>query len=414
MPRSSYSKWLLAALLVLLPATANAQITIPNTFQPNTVAQSALVNANFSQLGNLALNRGGGVLTGNLVVNSGVTIDGVLVGTLLGGSGSPTFAKITTTAIGSQFGNAFTPSACCLAEFQFNTAFVPFGFYNSAAVLDSKWSELVIGSDGGWVFRFLNDAGSNTFDWLTVSRTAITSAAATIQATLTFSAIPTAPQITFSNSASNWIQWPTNGTGPPALTTRSTGTRLVLNPQESGTTTDYGLGIDTNVLWFSVPSTSQSFNWYAATTSLMTLTGTGNLTVGANLTVNNNLTVTGSTTLNGALTVANATNVTGEQNFTSALGNNGNISLNAGTTILRVTTTTGGQNTLTGFTGGADGREIQVCFVSAPGPYAFNNSDASSSSTNQIISSALPSASTSLECYGFRYDGGLTKWMLKF
>lgn len=94
-------KRFLFALLVMLgcSTTATAQITIPNTFTPITVAQSALVNANFAQVGNLALNRSGGNITGNITASPGVLIDGVDVGVLLGGSGTPTFASITVTGV---------------------------------------------------------------------------------------------------------------------------------------------------------------------------------------------------------------------------------------------------------------------------------------------------------------------------
>lgn len=58
------------ALLLALATPARAQITIPNSFNYNTVADQDLVNANFTQLGNLALNRSAGTMTGTLTART--------------------------------------------------------------------------------------------------------------------------------------------------------------------------------------------------------------------------------------------------------------------------------------------------------------------------------------------------------
>lgn len=59
-------RYFVALLLVLLAVPASAQITIPNTFIANTRILSADVNENFTELGDKALNRTGGTLTGTL------------------------------------------------------------------------------------------------------------------------------------------------------------------------------------------------------------------------------------------------------------------------------------------------------------------------------------------------------------
>jgi hypothetical protein len=65
------------------------------------------------------------------------------------------------------------------------------------------------------------------------------------------------------------------GYAPPSTGTRSVGTRLVLWSQVNSTDTDYALGIDAATMWFSVPTTSAFFKWYASTTLLATLNGSG-------------------------------------------------------------------------------------------------------------------------------------------
>jgi len=77
-------KKLLIILVVLALATPlMGQITIPNTFAPNTVISSSQMNANFSEVGTKSLNRQGGVITGNITVNGGITIDGVDISAFL-------------------------------------------------------------------------------------------------------------------------------------------------------------------------------------------------------------------------------------------------------------------------------------------------------------------------------------------
>jgi hypothetical protein len=87
----------LVALLALWSAPASAQITIPYTFANGQIADADQVNADMVALSGAALNRTGGTVTGNLLVNAGVTIDGIDIGAVLGGTGNPTFSTVTAT-----------------------------------------------------------------------------------------------------------------------------------------------------------------------------------------------------------------------------------------------------------------------------------------------------------------------------
>ena len=96
------------------------------------------------------------------------------------------------------------------------------------------------------------------------------------------------------NGTTNRIDFNTNGVNPPTAGAISTGTKLVLYPQNSSTTVDYALGIQNSTLWSSIPSSAQQFLWYANTTPIMTLSGTGNLGIGTTAGTYGQFEVTGS------------------------------------------------------------------------------------------------------------------------
>jgi hypothetical protein len=103
-----------------------------------------------------------------------------------------------------------------------------------------------------------------------------------------------------NGTTSNLVQFNTSGLAAPTFTTRSVGTKIVLYPAIIApfNLVDYALGIDVSTLWSSVPGSSDSFKWYAGTTNIATLSGTGDLTV-------KNLNITGITTSLGGINPGN-------------------------------------------------------------------------------------------------------------
>lgn len=91
----------------------------------------------------------------------------------------------------------------------------------------------------------------------------------------------TGAQLTFGGATSNFINFQAVGLGAPTLTTRSVGTKAVYRDSISGSQVDYAVGVNTNTLWWSVPSNinTNQFAWYGATTQVGVLTGTGNFSV---------------------------------------------------------------------------------------------------------------------------------------
>ena len=106
------------------------------------------------------------------------------------------------------------------------------------------------------------------------------SATGQISSTLTGSATDGAGQVYLNGATSNRVEWRAVGTGAPAFTTRSAGTKLLLYPSLSGSITDYAIGIDAATMWSSVPENNASFKfkWYGAITEIASLTGTGAFT----------------------------------------------------------------------------------------------------------------------------------------
>jgi hypothetical protein len=120
---------------------------------------------------------------------------------------------------------------------------------------------------------------SNTLTGVTLTSATI-SATGQISSTLTGSPTNGAGQVYLNGATSNRIDFNTNGTGAPAFTTRSAGTKLLLYPTLSGSVVDYAIGIDAATMWTSIPENNSSFKfkWYGATTEIASLDGAGAFT----------------------------------------------------------------------------------------------------------------------------------------
>ena len=117
-------------------------------------------------------------------------------------------------------------------------------------------------------------------------------------------------QIYLNGASGNRIDFNTNGVAAPTFTTRSTGTKLVLWPAIGASAADFALGIDSNTLWSSVPTTGEQFKWYAGTTNIATLFGTGELVLGTTSltgTASQPLQVTGGAYVSGSVGIGTIT-----------------------------------------------------------------------------------------------------------
>lgn len=108
---------------------------------------------------------------------------------------------------------------------------------------------------------------------------------AQLQSTLAWNAADNQGQIYLNGATGNRLDFNNNGSAAPAFTTRSAGTKIVLNSAISGVQVDHAIGIDASTTWFSVPTTaSHFFRFYGGTTNTATLAGTGALTLSSSIT----------------------------------------------------------------------------------------------------------------------------------
>jgi hypothetical protein len=136
----------------------------------------------------------------------------------------------------------------------------------------------------------------------------------------------------------------TLGTNAPTFTTRSNGTRIVYYDSLDTNNVDYAVGIGSNILWNSIPKNESgfSFKWYGGQVELMSLSGSGQLTVSngiigvLNGDVNGNAT-TATTAINLTRSVIAGVGLTGggilnNQNVTLSVGQGSGITV-SGTTV---------------------------------------------------------------------------------
>lgn len=81
--------------------------------------------------------------------------------------------------------------------------------------------------------------------------------------------------LTFYNSTKNTIIYSQVGVGIPTLTNRSVGTKLVLYPIIDSSYTDYAIGMEDSAIWYSVPSSLHSHNFYLGISKRVQIDDTG-------------------------------------------------------------------------------------------------------------------------------------------
>lgn len=157
---------------------------------------------------------------------------------------------------------------------------------------------------------------------------------AQLQSTLAWNAADNQGQIYLNGATGNRLDFNNNGSAAPAFTTRSAGTKIVLNSAISGVQVDHAIGIDASTTWFSVPTTaSHFFRFYGGTTNTATLAGTGALTLSSSATATSFIPSGSTVPSNGMyLSAANTLNLSTNTTSRLVIDSSGNTSLSGSLT----------------------------------------------------------------------------------
>jgi hypothetical protein len=213
------------------------------------------------------------------VAITGGTINGTTIGATTAATG--TFTDLTVND-NSTFGSSNTDTINFVGRV--NSDFDPAtdNTYDLGRV-GHEWRDLYIDGTANIdsLIADTADINAGTIDNTTIgATTASTVRATTVTTTGTGSPTDGSGQVYLNGATSNRIDFNTNGTGAPAFTTRSAGTKLLLYPSLSGSVADYAIGIAAATMWSSVPENNSSFKfkWYGATTEVASLDGAGAFT----------------------------------------------------------------------------------------------------------------------------------------
>jgi len=310
-------------------ATTGEYITGVLSASGNVTGANLRTGGLVSATGNVT---GGNVLTGGLV-----SATGNVTGNYILGNGALLTGVITSvTNISNGTSNVSVVSSG-------GNVTVGVGGTGNVAVFATT-GEYVTGvvSASGNIISAGNVTGGNVLTGGLVSATAnITGGniltAGQIISTQTGNSANGAAQIYLNGTGNNRIEFNTSGLAVPNDTTRSAGTKILLYPGMDGTGVDYAIGMESTAMWFSIHDTTRQFNWYANTTAVATLTGTGNFSASGNVTGGNVLT-SGLISATGNIQVGNVQtagsisatgNVLGNV-FTVNTGNTGTAIINGG------------------------------------------------------------------------------------
>lgn len=236
-------------------------------------ASSTIPNTDISGLGTMSTQNA------NSVAVTGGTINGTTVGATTAAAG--TFTTLTVndnTTLGSSNTDTVTFTSRISSDFDPATD----NAYDLGRV-GHEWRDLYIDGTANIdsLIADTADINAGTIDNTTIgATTASTVKATTVTTTGTGSPTDATGQVYLNGSTSNRVEWNTQGTGAPAFTTRSAGTKLLLYPTLSGSVADYAIGIDAATMWYSIPENNASFKfkWYGATTEVASLDGAGAFT----------------------------------------------------------------------------------------------------------------------------------------
>jgi len=250
--------------------------------------------------GQLAIGNGSGYTLANLTAGTNVSISntsgGITISATPAAGGTVTSVDMSVPSFLSVSGNPITVSGTLAVTYSGTPLPVAnggtgattlagylFGNGTSAVTASTTIPSTAITGLGSMASQNANSVAitGGTIDGTAIgSSTVSTVRASTVTTTGTGSPTDGAGQVYLNGATSNRVEWSAVGTGAPAFTTRSAGTKLLMYPAISGSQVDYAMGIDAATLWSSIPVASSSFyfKWYGGQTQVASLDGTGAFT----------------------------------------------------------------------------------------------------------------------------------------
>jgi hypothetical protein len=224
--------------------------------------------------GTSPINISGTVISLNTVpvASGGTNITSYAVGDLLYASGATTLSKLADVATGNALISGGVTTAPSWGKIGLTT------HVSGTLPTANGGTNLTSFTANGVVYASSTSALA-TGSALTFNGSSLSTTGQVIS-TQTGSATDGAGQFYLNGATSNRVEFSAVGTGAPAFTTRSAGTKLLLYPALSGSQVDYAMGIDAATLWSSVPVNSSSFyfKWYGGQTLAASLDGAGAFT----------------------------------------------------------------------------------------------------------------------------------------
>ena len=259
------------------PTSTNGVIQFSNSSNSNTVSvASGATSASYTLILPTAVPASGQVLS---ATNSTGTLGWATPSG--GGSGTVTSVGLALPGIFTVSGSPITTSGSLIGTLASQTANTVFAAPNGSAGAPT-FRALVAADLPGSYSGFATPTGS--IGLVAVAGSATTAIRSDGTPALSQAIVPTwtgthtfnSGTTNFSNATSNVVIFGT-GSGAPAFTTRSVGTKIVLNSAITSTSVDYGIGTFTTgsypQLWNSIPKANATniFAWYAGTTTMLTI-----------------------------------------------------------------------------------------------------------------------------------------------
>lgn len=327
---------------------------VADTFDNITITNNGLITLGSSNIEGTPTNTGSifniasFTFTDNITANSG-TANNFNIKSISQSTLSATNTSITTTnAISSYFGGALITG---INQNIINDYNVYIAQGSSIGSVGNAYSLYIQDAPTGTITNsyalYIDGLGKNYINGILTlgNSTQLSNTSNTINSTS--GSLNINGDIIMYNATKQTIYFNNVGSAIPSFTNRSSGSKIVLLPNISGSSTDYAFGTSSNSLWYSVSDTTCNHSWYLGTSKRFVLDNSG-LTFTSNGSGNVHQKMNNDTTgisITGGSTIDNGSGAQIDL-YGNTSGSTGNLRLNTGTSGI-ITFYTGGNLAVT-------------------------------------------------------------------